>query len=232
MSTLPPVETYQTMLAKLRSRCGLHATLGNTPALDEILTSANDYVFAQLDEGLPVSSILTLQADMKEYPWTSDEGEVVARGSVQSVWVEQGDTERVPLPQGIDHAMRADQDLRDIPQRYDSRYVDGEWSMEVWPVPDQPYRLFIDHNRVLTRFTQPTDKPSAPARLVLEYAVAMGKAHYGKADAEVVGQSFRTMLYKEKLKQKENRRFVPPSAACPGRPRVVATANGFRQVNW
>jgi hypothetical protein len=230
MSTLPPAETFQTMLAKLRSRCGLHATLGSTPALDDILTSANDYVFAQLDEGLPVSSTLMLAANTGIYDWVTDEGEVVARGSVQSVWVEQGDTARVPLPQGIDHAMRADQDLRDIPQRYDSRFVDGVWSMEVWPVPDQPYRLFIDHNRVLTRFTQSTDKPSAPARLVLEYAVAMGKAHYGKADADVVGQSFRTMLSKEKYRQKENHRFIPPSADCPGRPRVVATANGFRQV--
>lgn len=231
MATLPPAQTYQTMLQKLRSRCGLHATLGNAPALDDILTSANDYVFAQLDEGLPVTSILTLAANVPEYPWVSDDGETIARGSVQSVWIEQGDTERVPLPQGINHAMRADQALRAIPERYDSRFVDGEWSLEVWPVPDQPYRLLIDHNRVLTRFTQPTDKPSAPARLVLEYAVAMGKAHYGKSDAQVVGQSFRTMLYKEKLSQKENRRFVPPSAACPSRPRVVATANGFRQVS-
>lgn len=230
MATLPPVQTFSTMLATLRSRCGLHATLGNTPALEDILTGANDYVFDQLEQGLPLTSTITLAANTPEYPWLSDDGETIARGSVQSVWIEQGDTERVPLPQGIHHAMRADQDLRAIPERYDSRIVDGEWSIEVWPVPDQAYRLFVDHNRVLTRFTQPTDKPSAPSRLVLEYAVAMGKAHYGKADADVVGQSFRTMLYKQKVKDKENRRFVPPSAACPSRPRVVAAANGFRQV--
>ncbi len=231
MSTLPPVQTFATMLQTLRSRCGLNATIGSTPALNDILTGANDYVFEQLEQGLPMTSVITLAANTPEYPWVSDEGETIARGSVQSVWIEQGDTERVPLLQGIHHAMRAEQDLRTIPERFDSRFVDGEWSMEVWPVPDQPYRVFIDHNRVLTRFTQPTDKPSAPARLVLEYAVAMGKAHYGKADADAVGQSFRTMLYKQKLKEKENRRFVPPSAACPSRPRVVATANGFRQVS-
>jgi len=231
MSTLPPAQTFESMLRTLRSRCGLHPTLGSATALEDILTGANDYVFAQLDEGLPITSTLMLAADAPEYPWISDEGETIARGSVQSVWVEQGDSERVPLPQGIQHAMRAEQSLRAIPERYDSRYIDGEWSLEVWPIPDQSYRLFIDHNRVLTRFTQGGDKPSAPARLVLEYAVAMGKAHYGKADAEVVGQSFRTMLYKEKVAQKENRRFIPPSAACPARPRVVATANGFRQVS-
>ncbi|WP_137921687.1 hypothetical protein [Hydrogenophaga sp. 2FB] len=230
MSTLPPAQTFSSMLSTLRSRCGLHATLGNAPALNDILTEANDYVYDQLDDGLPMTSIITLSADVAEYPWDSDEAEPIARGSVQTVWIEQGDSERVPLPQGINHAMRADQSLRAIPQRYDSRFVDGIFSLEVWPIPDQTYRLFIDHNRVLTRFTQPTDKPSCPSRLVLGYAVALGKAHYGKADADTAGQSFKTMLYKAKVKQKENRRYLPPTACDPGRPRVVATANGFRQV--
>lgn len=230
MSTLPPVKNFQAMLQTLRSRCGLHATLGNTPALEDILTEANDYVYGQLDDGLPITSTITLQANVAEYPWDSDEAEPIARGSVQTVWIEQGDSERVQLPQGISHAIRADQSLRAIPERYDSRYIDGVFSLEVWPIPDQTYRLFIDHNRVLTRFTQPTDKPSAPERLVMGYAIALGKAHYGKADADTAGQSFKTMLYKAKVSQNENRRFLPPTACSPGRPRVVATANGFRQV--
>ena len=66
-------------------------------------------------------------------------------------------------------------------------------------------------------------------RLVLAYAIAMGKAHYGQADAEVAGQAFKTMLYQEKLLQKENRRFIPPTVRQPVA-RVVATAGGFRQV--
>lgn len=228
---LPPTQTFASMLETLRSRCGLHATLGNTPALNDILTEANDYVYEQLDDGMPMTSIITLQANVSEYPWDSDEAEPIARGSVQSVWIEQGDSERVPLPQGINHAMRADQALRDIPQAYDSRFIDGVFSLEVWPTPDQTYRLFLDHNRVLTRFTQPTDKPSASPRLVLGYAIALGKAHYQKADADTAGQSFKTMLYKAKAKQKENHRFLPATACDPGRPRVVATANGFRQVS-
>lgn len=230
MSALPPDQTFATMLRTLRSRCGLNATLGNTPALEDILTEANDYVFEQLDDGLPMTSTITLEEGVFEYLWDSDESEPIARGSVQSVWIEQGDSERVPLPQGIHHAMRADQDLRAIPERYDSRYVDGLFTLEVWPTPDQTYRLFIDHNRVLNRFTQPDDMPSAPSRLVLGYAIALGKAHYGKADATTAGQSFKTMLYKAKAAQKENRRYIPPTACDPSRPRVVATANGFRQV--
>ena len=51
---------------------------------------------------------------------------------------------------------------------------------------------------------------------MLGYAIAMGKAHYGKADAETAGQAFKTMLSKEKFKQKENRRFLPPSRRAEG----------------
>ena len=229
--TLPTAKTYAQMMQVLRVRCKLHATIGAAPALEDILTEAHEYVFGQLDDGYPVTSTITLAANTPTYPSTSDDGVPIARGSVSSVWIAQGSTERRELLQGINHAMRAYADMRDIPVYYDSRF-EGDpavFTLEVWPTPDQAYTVYVDHNRVLTRFSEPTDVPSAPYRLVLGYAVAMGKAHYGKADADTAGQAFKTMLYKEHVAQKENRRFVPPSIA-PLRPRVVATAGGFRQV--
>lgn len=233
--TLPPAKTFADMLAEVRSRCGLHATVGSTPALESILTEANDYVFDQLDDGLPWRSTLTLEAAINEYPFITDEGMTLARGSVQSVWIEQGDSSRVPLPQGISHAMRADTDLRAIPERYDTHMTggaadEGEYTLEVWPTPDQAYTLHIDHNRVLGRFNTSGDKPSAPYRLVLGYAIALGKAHYGKQDAELAGNAFRTLLNSEKWKQRENRRFIPPTGRVPGGPQVIRTAGGYRQV--
>lgn len=227
--TLPAEMTFATMLQELRSRLKLHATLGSTPALESILTEANEYVFGELDNGLPYQSTLTLAANTPTYPFETDEGLPVARGSVQSVWIEQGDSCRVPLPQGIQHAQRAMSDLRAIPERYDTLLQDDEWTLEVWPTPDQAYTLHIDHNRVLARFSQGTDTPSAPARLVLGYALAMGKAHYGHKDADIAGTSFKTMLLREKERQRENRRFIPPTSERRG-PQVISTANGFRQV--
>lgn len=232
--TLPPAKTFADMLKELRSRCKLHATVGATPALESILTEANDYVFEQLDNGLPWRSTLSVFANQAEYPFITDEGLTIARGSVQSVWVEQGDACRVPLSQGISHAHRADAAQRSIPELYDTTMTggsgdQGEFTLEVWPTPDQTYVLHIDHNRILSRFSQPTDKPCAPARLVLAYAIAMGKAHYGHADAETVGQAFKTLLGNEKDKQRENRRFIPPTSEHTG-PRVVRTATGYRQV--
>ena len=228
----PTPKTYAQLLQTLRVRCGLHATVGSTPALEDILTEAHEYVFQQLDDGYPVTSTLTLAADTPTYPSVNDAGVTIARGSIQTLWIEQGSTERHELPQGITQAMRAYTDMRAIPEAWDSRYSgtdEGVWTLEVWPTPDQAYTLYIDHQRVLTRFSESADLPSVDGRLVLGYAIAMGKAHYSKPDAEVAGQAFKTMLSQEKLAQKENRRFIPLSGRAPV-PRVVATTGGFRQV--
>lgn len=233
--TLPTDLTYAGLLQKLRTRCKLHATIGSAPALEDILQEANEYVFGELDTGLPWQSTLTLQANTALYPFVTDAGLPVARGSVQSVWIEQGDSCRVPLPQGISQADRSFADLRTIPERYDTTTTGGVdsaglFQIEVWPTPDQAYTLHVEHNRVLSRFEQSTDKPSAPARLVLQYATAMGKAHYGHPDADTVGQAFKTMLGNAKYAQRENRRFIPPNGNEQRGPQVVRTATGYRQV--
>lgn len=232
--TLPTELTYGAMLQKLRSRCKLNATLGSTPALEDILQEAHEYVFNELDDSRPWRSTLTLSADVSEYPFVTDAGLQVARGSVREVWIEQGDSCRTPLPQGISHAQRAFTDLRTIPERYDTTMTGGtddagEFTLEVWPTPDQAYTLYIDHDRILSRFEQTADKPSAPARLVLQYAIAMGKAHYGLADADVAGKAFQTMLRTERDNQRENRRFIPSGNESRG-PQVIRTATGYRQV--
>lgn len=225
--TLPPAKTFADMLVELRTRVKLHATIGNTPALESILTEANDYVFDQLDNGMPWRSTLTLTASTALYPFVSDDGVPIARGSVDSVWVEQGGSDRVPLPQGISHGMRADTQLRSIPERYDTTMTDGEFTLEVWPTPNDAYALHIDHNRILTRFSQPTDKPCAPYRLVLSYAIATAKAHLGQADADLAGKAFQRLLTSEKEKQRENRRFIPPAPRpSHARPQIVIAAAG------
>jgi hypothetical protein len=70
------------MLAELRSRVKLHRTLGAADALASILTEANDYVFDQLDDGLPWHSTITVAANAQYIPFVSDAGLPIARGSV------------------------------------------------------------------------------------------------------------------------------------------------------
>lgn len=231
--TVTPVKTYAQMLATLRSRCGLNATLGSTPALNDILTEAHEYCYQQLDDGYPVHSTIALLANTPTYPWVSSDAVPIARGSVQEVWIAQGSADRLPLSQGITHAMRADTLMRSIPERYDTSYDgvdDAVLTLEVWPTPDQAYTLYVDHERVLTRFSEDADVPSVDYRLVLSYAISMGKAHYGKPDAEAAGAAFKNMLSKAKVAQKENRRFIPNTSCEPARAYVVATPGGFKQI--
>ena len=231
--TTTPVQTFGSMLQLLRSRCGLHATIGATPALNDILTEAHEYVYEQLDNGFPITDTITLAANVATYEWVADIDSVpIVRGSVQEVWIEQGSQDRVPLLQGISHAQRAFTDMRAIPQRYDDRWVGDPavWTLEVWPTPDQAYTVYVDHDRVLTKFNADADVPSAPYRLVMQYATAMGKAHYKRADAEVAGQAFKVSLGQAKYRQKERRRFVPDTAFRQRRPRIVGTAGNYRQV--
>lgn len=233
--TLPAPQTYAQMLQKLRVRCKQNATVGQASALEDILTEAHEYVYGQMDDGRPVTSTLTLATDTPTYASISDASVPIARGSIKTLWIEESTTERHQLPQGINHAMRADAALRSIPEAWDSQYRgtdDAIWTLEVWPTPDQAYTLYIDHERVLTRFSDPADFPSVDYRLVLGYAVAMGKAHYGQADANTAGEAFKTMLYKAKVDQKESRRFIPPTSYSNPGPRVVSTANGFRQIGY
>ena len=233
MFIAPTTETFASMLQKLRSRCKLHPTLGDTPALADILSEANEFVYRQLDNGYPWQSTLTIVANEARYPLITDDGLPVERGAVQQLWIADTTTSRIPMAQGITHAMRADQALRDLPTRWDTSMTDGEMTLEVWAIPDQQYTLHIDHNRALARFSSPTDKPSAPARLVLSYAIAMGKAHLGQQDADAAGKAFQSMLSDERDMQRENRRFLPPTACQPGDPRVVRAADGtFHQRSY
>lgn len=63
-------------------------------------------------------------------------------------------------------------------------------------------------------------------RLVFLYALATSKAHYRHPDAQPAAVTFQNMLTKEKMKQKENRRFFANTNTARGESQVVRTANG------
>ena len=225
-----PLQTFGAMLQKLRVRCGLHATLGDTPALNDILTEAHEYVYQQLDNGYPMTSNISLLANTPDYPFISSGSVPIARGDVKSVWLELATSTRIQLAQGITEANLAFTTMRAPPSLWDTKFINDVWNLQVWPTPDQAYTLYIDHNRVLSRFSDTADLPSVEYRLVLAYAVAMGKAHYGKADAATAGQTFKTMLSTAKYDQHENRRYLPNTSSEKAGPYVVSTVSGFVQI--
>ena len=223
-------KTLGELLTELRVRLGFvaqgSAAKNNEATLKSYLQEAHDFVYAELDPTLMrKKSIITTQADSYLYDWHDDAaGEYIDPGSVISVWVKVSGTIRERLTYGITESDRSFETLRQQPQKYGT--LNGQ--LEIWPTPERVYELIVEHTAVKSRFTQASDRPSVPDRLVFLYALANAKAHYRHPDAQAPAQAFQTMLNKEKTRQKEGRRYF----ASPGgdaRPAQVArTSDGYR----
>jgi hypothetical protein len=111
------------------------------------------------------------------------------------------------LHQGITQADRADV-ARGQPVKYDT--LNGQ--MELHPIPDTSYRLLVEYIGSIPRFMRDSDRPGVPDRLILLYALAVAKAHYGKPDAQAALSTFNRLLSLEKMKLLENRRFFVNAA--------------------
>jgi hypothetical protein len=229
MITTPSAQNFGTMLEKLRLRLKLHPTVGTADVLKDLLTQANEYVYGELEQGIPYESQITAYPNTQSMCFETDDGMQVAAGSVLDVWAGQGSQLREPLTQGITHGMRSLQETG-YPTHYDTHYERNQstdvYMLELWPVPNGTYTIYVRHNRMLARFEQPSDKPSAPYRLVLEKAIVTAKAHYQQPDAQVAQQDFMRMLNKEKFNRLENRRFVPAQTNGMRQPQLIAAGNG------
>lgn len=223
-------ERYRTLgdlMTELRARLGFvtqgSASKNNDTVIKSFLQEAHDFVFSELQPPAQrKKTIIQLQAGSYLYDWhNDDEDEDIDPGLVQSLWIKQSDTIRTPLTQGITESDRSLDTIRQQPEKYD--HLNGQ--IELWPIPDQPYDLIVEYLAGKNRFDRASDRPSVPDRLVFLYALATSKAHYRHPDAQPAAVTFQNMLTKEKMKQKENRRFFV-NTDTRGESQVVRTANG------
>lgn len=223
-------KTLGELLTELRVRLGFvaqgSAAKNNEATLKSYLQEAHDFVYAELDPpAMRKESIIPLQANSSMYDWHDDAAdEDIDPASVISVWVKVSDTIREPLAYGITQNDKSFETLRQQPQKYDT--LNGQ--LQVWPVPDRAYDLIVEHTALKSRFTQASDRPSVPDRLVFLYALANAKAHYRHPDAQAPAQAFQTMLNKEKTRQKEGRRYFAAPGGQAREAQVARTANGYR----
>lgn len=208
--------TYGEMVTDLRTRLG-YVTQGpsannNRPLLDSFLQEAHEYVFSQLKpSNRRKKAAITLEPGSWLYDWHNDEDdEDIEPGWVVSVWLVDGDGSRFPMRQGITEKMREDAEPGQ-PARYDD--MDGQ--IELYPVPDRPYRLLLEYVAGPTRFARDTDRPSVPARLVFLYALYLGQVHYRMPAYQATSAAFNALLSREKAKEHEGRRYVVNDADSP-----------------
>lgn len=220
--------TFGELMSELRSRLGFvaqgSASKNNEAVLKSFLQEAHDFVFSELQPPAQrKKTIIKLERGSTLYDWHNDEeDEEIDPGKVISVWLKESDTIRTPLRQGITEHDRSLDTIQQQPEKYD--HINGQ--IELWPIPDQPYDLIVEYLAEQNRFDRQSDRPSVPDRLIFLYALANAKAHYRHPDAQAAATTFKTMLDKEKFRQKENKRFFHQGETTRGDAQVVRTSNG------
>ena len=229
-SLIQRYRTYGELMTELKARLGFVAqgpsSNNNRAVMDSFLREAHEYVYAQMEpEPMRKKTVIALEKGSYLYDWhNDDEDEDIDPGLVRSVWLVDGEN-RYRLVQGITERHREDTS-RGQPVRYDT--LNGQ--IELWPVPDRAgYGLLVEYIAGRPRFSQDTDRPGVPDRLVLLYAIYMAQVHYRHPSYQATSASFNALLAKEKAKQHEGRRYVvKPSLASLGE--VVGEDGDYRFV--
>jgi hypothetical protein len=96
---------------------------------------------------------------------------------------------------------------RGLPTNYEL----GEY-LELWPVPDKTYVVWLRGHLGLKRFTEDTDECTIDARLIFLMALANAKAHYGQPDASGYMKQLEIRLGRLCASGHVGRRYIPDPA--------------------
>lgn len=108
------------------------------------------------------------------------------------------------------------------PARYDIRQC-----LEVYPMPDQTYFLWIRANFGLLSFVNPTDTTTLDSELVFLQALANAKAHYGQPDANNIMAEANAYRGELVAGTHQTAHYIPGTIAVP--PAVRPTLITFSQ---
>jgi len=222
-------KTLGEMMTELRARLGFvtqgAASKNNDTIIKSFLADAHDYVFGELEPpALRKKTIIRLKAGSYLYDWHNDaEDEMIDPGRVHSVWIIVSPNIREQMTQGVTEHDRSLSDMRQQPEKYDT--LNGQ--IEVWPIPERDYDMLIEYTASFSRFDRPSDRSLVPDRLVFQHALASAKAHYRQPDAQVAASTFQNMLNKEKMRQRENRRYFAKGVVSERDMQVAKTTDGY-----
>lgn len=226
----PVYLTKGELRSKLLARLGyggLGAAAGNfVPIADDLLEEAQEQIFLLLptkDRTRVWDMTTGVEQRWYDIPETCDYTEI------DNVSALHGE-EWVPMHEGIglQHDSVYD-DINDYPRRYDIRYNEtvSKAQIEIWPQPDAAYSWRIEGLMTPNAFTADGHRAVVDYRLLLLYAIAFGKAHLRRPDAEAAMQAWinrkRLLLAKqhgniEHVRENPSRRNSNPVRV---RPRVV-----------
>ena len=88
--------------------------------------------------------------------------------------------------------------------------------LEVWPVPDKTYVIWLKGHLGIKPFEQDTDECTIDSRLVFLMALANAKAHYGQPDGGNYFRQLEVMLGRLVASSHGLKRYIPNPRAMKG----------------
>ena len=226
----PVYETKGTIKAEVLARCGyggLGAAAGNfVPYIDSLIVEAQEQIFELLtdekrkQEFLFSTVIVPAPEVFYDVPGSMDLEQIDYVGVfIVNQWV--------PVTQGIFLAHDSVNEVQTYPRKYQILLnpVVGYTQIKLWPEPDAVYPLKI---RAITQngpFVNDGDYCSVDPRLIKLYAIAFGKAHLGRKDAQLAMDAWSSRLKILRANQHGNERYIrgrsDDADSADPRPKVV-----------
>ncbi len=193
MDNVVPTATMSSLSARILVRLGFANQATNPPPgmallVQDFLTSAQTYLYKRYLQ-LHTKRFFRWKVNpgQRFYSIRDNDEDVLCNFTMDPLksieWVGIQDTRNVwyPLIQGIPPQLYTMITKPWRPARYDIRQA-----IELYPMPDQTYWLWIKAHFGLMSFINPTDTTTLDSELVFLHALANAKAHYGQPDANNV----------------------------------------------
>lgn len=240
-----PTDTLANLRARLMVRLGFPNQAANPPPgmtalMNDFLISAQKYLYKrylQLHTKRmfrwkvnPGQRFYSVQDSDQDTLWTNDLG-VPTKNPTMDIskrieWAGIQDTRNVwyPLIQGIPPQLYTMITKPWRPARYEVRNC-----IEVYPMPDQTYFLWMRAHFGLMPFAADGDQTTIDCELVFLHALANAKSHYGQADAnniEAQANAYRLELI---ASTHQTAHYIPGTIAVPPavRPTLIQFDNNL-----
>ena len=165
-----------------------------TSLFNSILARAQNWLYWAYDwENLRRTwTINPLTIGTAAYAYPTSGGETPEPRKVVDLSVNDGSGNVTGLRQGVSPSLRSSTTANALPSRY--------WrtnQLNLWPAPDKiTYTIYVDGYKMLAAFAADSDTSTLDDEPIMELAIALGKFHYGQADAQAYLQIVNTLIGK------------------------------------
>lgn len=222
MDNVVPTATMSSLSVRMLIRLGFANQATNPPPgmaalVQDFLTSAQTYLYKRYLQ-LHTKRMFRWKVNpgQRFYSIKDNDEDVLCNFTMDPVksveWAGIQDTRNVwyPLIQGIPPQLYTMITKPWRPARYDIRQA-----IELYPMPDQTYWLWIKGHFGLMSFINPTDSTTLDSELVFLHALANAKAHYGQTDANNIAAEANAYRAELIAGTHQTAHYLPGTIAVP-----------------